>query len=296
MDRRTALRSLAGLVAMMGSALTATSRVDVFARQNLLAWSFIPFDSAHRGPIERAEMLHRLGITKLAYDGRPSDFLNFSQDLAALRTHNITLQAVWLNTGLTPKTDPHVSLVFDTLKKNNVATQLWWPVSTPKEFDSLPEETQFEQATRAMNYLAERARSVNCSLGLYGNGSWGGDPEHQLSLVKRVKRHDVGIVYNFEHAYDHLDRFSSVYPRLVPHLMATNLSGIRKGNPELLAIGQGDMEFSMLKTVRDSGFHGPIGIISTDRKGDAETSLKMNLEGLKKLLQQMGDTEALRTY
>ena len=78
--------------------------------------------------------------------------------------------------------------------------------------------------------------------------------------------------------------------------MATNLSGIRKGSPELLAIGQGDMELSMLETVHDSGFRGPIGIISTDRKGDAETSLNMNLKGLKKLLQQMGDTEALRTY
>jgi sugar phosphate isomerase/epimerase len=147
-----------------------------------------------------------------------------------------------------------------------------------------------------MHYLAEQTRNIACSLALYGNGGWTGDPENQLRLVQQAKLRGVGIVYNFEHAHDHLDRFHAVYPKLVPYLRATNLSGIRKDGPELLAIGQGDLELSMLRTVRDSGFRGPIGIINTDRKGDAEAGLKLNIEGLKRLLQQLGDTKALQTY
>jgi sugar phosphate isomerase/epimerase len=296
MNRRTALRMFAGFAAATVSLkLKASTRLDVFARQNLIAWSIVPFDTAHRGPVERAEMLKRLGITRLAYDGRAADFEHFSEELAALRANDITLQAVWLYSGLSPQADPHVSSILGLLEKNKVRTQLWWPATAPAGFDSLPEDKQFEQASKAMHYLAEQTRKINCSLALYGNGGWAGDPEHQLRLVQEAKLPGVGIVYNFEHCYDHLDRFSAVYPKLVPHLVATNLTGVVKSG-ELLAVGQGDLEFSMLETVRKSGFRGPIGIINTDRKADAEVGLKTNIDGLKKLLQQMGDTSALKTY
>ena len=44
--------------------------IEVFAKENLVAWCIVPFDSKKRGPSERAQMLVRLGIKKLAYDWR----------------------------------------------------------------------------------------------------------------------------------------------------------------------------------------------------------------------------------
>ncbi len=41
---------------------------DLFARSNLVAWCIVPFDSQKRGPEERAAMLERLGLRRLAYD------------------------------------------------------------------------------------------------------------------------------------------------------------------------------------------------------------------------------------
>ena len=40
------------------------------SRSNLVAWCIVPFDSQKRSPVQRADMLQRLGIQRLAYDWR----------------------------------------------------------------------------------------------------------------------------------------------------------------------------------------------------------------------------------
>src|SRR5688572_17532915 len=42
----------------------------LFAKENLVAWCIVPFDSQKRSPEERAAMLEKLGIKRLAYDWR----------------------------------------------------------------------------------------------------------------------------------------------------------------------------------------------------------------------------------
>ena len=60
---------------------------NVFAKDNLVAWCIVPFDAAHRGPMERAHMLKRLGITMLAYDWREKDIPTSDQEVDALKEH-----------------------------------------------------------------------------------------------------------------------------------------------------------------------------------------------------------------
>jgi hypothetical protein len=55
---------------------------------------------------------------------------------------------------------------------------------------------------------------------------------------------------------------------------------------KILPIGQGDLDLSLLKTIRDSGYAGPIGVLNhTDE--DAEARLLDNLEGLGWLVPQL---------
>jgi len=269
---------------------------DVFARQNLLVGSIIPFDAARRDPAQRAEMLSRLGITMFVYDGRAADMARFDQEVAALKRHGIAFQGFWLRVGLNPETDEQVGNVLSLLKRYAVKTQLWCALAASKEFQSLAEEEKFTRAVRALRYVAEEADKIGCAVGLYGSGAWAGEPENQLELLKRISRKNVGIVYNFEHGYSHMDRFTSFFPKLVPYLMAVNLSGMRTGDPQLLPVGAGDRDAAMLKCIRDSGYRGPIGILNTDRKADAEVGLKANIDGLKRILREIGDDEALKTY
>ncbi|MDG2213510.1 MAG: hypothetical protein P8M70_06760, partial [Verrucomicrobiota bacterium] len=43
---------------------------DNFAKDKLVAWCIVPFDAKKRGPAQRARMLKRLGLKRVAYDWR----------------------------------------------------------------------------------------------------------------------------------------------------------------------------------------------------------------------------------
>ncbi len=73
---------------------------DIFARENLVAWCIVPFDTKKRGPEERAAMLERLGIKRLAYDYRAEHIPTFDAELDALKNHGIELTAWWFPTVL----------------------------------------------------------------------------------------------------------------------------------------------------------------------------------------------------
>jgi hypothetical protein len=75
-----------------------------------------------------------------------------------------------------------------------------------------------------------------------------------------------------------------------PHLVALNINGmVRDGENsgrKILPLAQGDLDLSLLKMIRESGWRGPIGILNhTDE--DAEARLHDNLEGLDWLVAQL---------
>src|SRR5947209_3690712 len=73
----------------------ASSRYDLFARTNLVAWCIVPFDARKRGPEERAAMLNRLGFERFAYDYRAEHIPTFDAEMEALQRHHIRLVAWW---------------------------------------------------------------------------------------------------------------------------------------------------------------------------------------------------------
>ena len=107
---------------------------------------------------------------------------------------------------------------------------------------------------------------------------------------------NVGLVYNFHHGHEQMARFPEFFPKMLPHLLAVNINGMRKDGPMILTVGEGDRELEMLKLVRSSGYKGPIGILNHMEERDAEVGLKANMAGLQKMLRAMGDEAALKTY
>jgi sugar phosphate isomerase/epimerase len=132
---------------------------------------------------------------------------------------------------------------------------------------------------------------------LYNHGGWFGEPENQLAIIDYLKMPNIGMVYNFSHSEEQIHRFPEFYPKILPHLFAINLTGLQGGIPaKVVPIGEGNIEYKMMKIIEQSGYAGPIGIINEDFAPDAEDGLKMNMEGLKKYLMQENNKAALKTY
>jgi sugar phosphate isomerase/epimerase len=297
MNMKIPAAALAATLAAVGAfPADQPSKTSVFAKNNLIAWCIVPFDAAHRGPVERAQMLKRLGITMLAYDWRDSDIPTFDKEVDALKENRIKLQSFWLTSGPDPAAETGVRAVLDLLKRRKVKTEIWYMYRPPAGFDALPQAEKVAQVAKAVKYLAVETQKLQCKVGIYNHGGWYGEPANELAILKAVGMPNVGLVYNFHHGHDQIDRFPGFFPEILPHLLAVNINGMKKEGPMIVTVGEGSSELEMLKLVRSSGYKGPIGILNHSTERDAEVGLKGNMAGLQKMLRAMGDEAALKTY
>jgi putative heme-binding domain-containing protein len=284
-DPRTLL-IIATLV--FGAALTRAAAGDdctaLFARENLVAWCIVPFDRQKRSPEERAEMLERLGFKRFAYDWRAEHLPTFDREIEALKKHNVALDAVWFPAAL----NEDARTILDALRRYKIHTQLWVTMGDPAPQGD--QEAKVTAGAAAIEPIALEAETVGCKVALYNHGGWFGEPENQLAIIDRLGMPNVGIVYNLHHGHQHLDRFVTLLQKMLPKLLALNLNGMeREGDrigKKILPLGQGEVDLALLRTVCESGYRGPIGVLG-HTMDDAEERLRDNLDGLDWIVPQL---------
>jgi len=261
---------------------------SIFAKDNLVAWCIVPFDASHRGPEERAQMLERLAIKKVAYDWRANHVPTFEEEILAYKRHGLEYFAFWVwHPAMAP-----------LIKKHGIKPQIW------KAFGAPATGTHNEKvvaAAQGLMPLVEQTRELGCQLALYNHGGWGGEPRNMVAVCQWLRQNanakHVGLVYNLHHGHGHIDDFAEVLKAMKPYLFCLNLNGMNTGaEPKILPLGQGQHDRKLLEIIAESGYRGPIGILDHRANLDTEQSLKENLDGLKRLLEQMGDHEALKTF
>ena len=112
----------------------------LFTKDNLIPWSIVGFDVKERTPIERLEMLKRLGYKQYAYGYRPKHIPTMAQEWQLAKEKRIAIKAVWLYVNLNKdkvgalRTDAEV--VFKNLEKTGLRTQIWVGFY-PKYFENI---------------------------------------------------------------------------------------------------------------------------------------------------------------
>lgn len=259
----------------------------IYSKENLVAWCIVPFDKPERSPEQRARMLKELGINKLAYDWRERHVPYFEDELAALKKHKIKLQSFWYYSGPEPEKDKNFKIIIDLLRTHNIKTEIWTMITGIKNLDSMSQQQKIEAVSKPLKYIATKAAEIGCKVGLYNHGGWFGEPENQLALIEHLDMNNIGIVYNFSHSEYQIHRFPEFYPKILPHLLAINLTGLDGGYPaRVVPVGKGNIEYRMMKIIENSKYKGPIGIINEDFAADAKEGLMMNLDGLESYAEQ----------
>ncbi len=260
---------------------------ELFARENLVAWCIVPFDAKKRGPEARAEMLRRLGFTRFAYDWREEHIAQFDEEMEMLKRWGIKLEAFWFPGAMNREAE----IILDLLRRHNIQTQLWVSMDFGGNSANADEQQEkIRKAAEAIHPIAQAAAKINCTVGLYNHGGWFGDPENQIAILDRLAMKNVGIVYNFHHGHDHLDRFPALLEKMRPHLLCLNLNGMTRDGEKLgkkiMPLAQGELDLDLLKMIEKSGYTGPIGILG-HTMDDAEMTLRNNLDGLDWLVPQL---------
>jgi hypothetical protein len=259
----------------------AAETAGPFARSNLVAWCIVPFDARKRGPAERAEMLKRLGFSRVAYDWRAEHVASFEEEILQYRKHGLKYFAFW---GTHDK-------AFELFVKHDLHPQIWQTAPSPA---GVTNEERVAAAVKQLLPLVERTAKMKCKLGLYNHGGWGGEPENLVAVCRALREQHkaghVGIVYNLHHGHGHIPNFDKALETMKPYLFCLNLNGMttdgdRKGK-KILPLGAGEHDVALLKIIRASGYRGPIGIIG-HTSDDVEQRLQDNLDGLDWLLPQL---------
>lgn len=274
MQRMLLLLTLVTMLALP----SATQAADPLKPENLVAWCIVPFDAAKRTPEARAEMLDELGIKRCAYDWRAEHVPTFEREIQAYQEHGIEFFAFW---GVHDE-------AFKLFEKFDLHPQIWITMPAPESKDAAK---QVSEVAAKLTPLAKRTQEQGCKLGLYNHGGWGGEPKNMVAVCEALRKEgfdNVGIVYNFHHGHGHIDDFAAVLKKMQPYLLCLNLNGMNDdAQPKIVGIGKGQHERAMIRTVLESGYDGPIGVLDHRGNLDAKESLKENLDGLAEVRKEL---------
>ena len=274
-----------------------TSKSLLLAKNNLMAWCIVPFDSKKRDPTERVKMMADLGITKYAWDWRDEHLDQLGEEIDLLNQHHIELSAVWFWVNGTEGNviDEKCEKILNTLKEKGVQTTLWVSFNN-SFFEGIPEDEVLVKAVEAIGQIHDRATAQGCRIGLYNHGGWFGEPENQITVIEKLGGDNIGIIYNFHHGLHQIEGFGELLNKMLPYLYTINLNGMDPDREMILPLGQGKYEQAMIQTLLASGYEGPVGILGHVDTEDVRIVLERNLKGLKGICENLGLEQAAATY
>jgi len=253
------------------------------AMDDLVAWCIVPFDSRKRTPEERIAMLERLGFKRYAYDWRAEHLPDPARELRLAREHGIRVEAVWLwieaGSDRPGKLSETTERLLAALAEARLSTQIWVGFA-PSYFEGRSDGEKVARGVEMVRTLSERAAETRSRVALYNHGDWFGEPENQIRIIQALPGREIGLVYNFHHGHQQIDRFDALVKTMRPYLWVVNLNGMRPEGPKILPFGTGTHERKMLQAVLDSGFTGPFGVLGHVDDADVEVILRGNLRGL----------------
>src|SRR5215204_5994437 len=155
----------------------------LFSKSNLVAWCIVPFDAKKRGPEERAQMLDRLGISRLAYDYRAEHIPTFDTEVETMKRHRIDFTAWWFPGEL----NDEARGILAVIERHKISPQLWITGGGSPTKDAAEQIARVESEAKRVRPIAVAAARLGCKVGLYNHGNWFGEPENQISIIEHLK-------------------------------------------------------------------------------------------------------------
>ncbi len=254
--------------------------------EELTPWCIVNFDSLERSPIDRINMLKKMGFTKYGYEWDERHLIEMKEEFKLAKENNIEIMSIflWLNAKRDSigKLSPSNKRMLSILKDVEYKPTIWLSFSN-NYFEDLNQEQSISLAIEFIKFIKFEADKIGCKVALYNHHGWFGNPHNQVKIIELLPQDSLSMVYNFHHAHQYLDEFPEIAKKIKPYLSYVNINGMRKEGPQILTIGEGDHEVDMLNILLKEGFVGPWGILGHIESEDVQKVLERNVNGLKSL-------------
>lgn len=271
---------------------SAHRNADPADAKSRLSNPFFAFDNGtghgRLSPEAQAEMLERLGYAGIGYTGTKG----IPEMLKALDRHGLKMFSIYVGAELGPKGpayDPNLKQAVKALKGRET---ILWLYLTGKAPDA------DKQAVEVVREIADLAGRSGLRVALYPHvGFYVARVEDALRVVEKVDRKNVGASFNLCH-WLKLDQEKNLEPLLeaaTPRLFLVSISGADRGetnkmgwNRLIQPLDRGSFDVGrFLKTLRKSGYTGPIGLQCYGVQGDVRGNLKRSMAAWRKFSAQM---------
>ncbi len=259
-------------------------------------YPFFPFcidwhDAKKRGFAEQAEMLKALGYPGVGHLwlDKVAERLQ-SLDAAGLRLYQITM--IVEVDPKKPPYDPRFKEVLALVKGRKVQFDLILNGHKPSD----PSVDSY--AVRILREMSDLARGSGAQLLLYPHlNSWVERLEDSIRVAQKVDRRNVGVMFNLCHwlRVDPGRDYRALLKQAMPRLRAVSINGADRFDEKpgwaryIQPLDQGDFDVGpLLRTLRELGYRGPIGLQCYGIGGDAREHLARSMEAWRRLRPNLG--------
>lgn len=245
-------------------------------------------DAKKRNLREQARMLKELG-----YDGAGHLWLpGLAERLDTLDAAGLRLFQVYFSLNIDPAAkqayDPGLKQALTLLKGRDVMLAVLVTGGKPSD------ETRDPQAVALLREIADMARPNGVRVVLYPHvNNWLERVEDGIRLTRKIERPNVGVMFNLCHwlKLDDEARLRPLLQTAMPYLMAVSINGTddgaairsRKGN-WIQPLDSGSFQVAtVLRTLEDLGYRGPVGLQCYGIPGDARDHLARSMAAWRKL-------------
>ena len=245
-------------------------------------------DDKHQTAKEQVQMLKELGYAGIGIGYAGTEQL--AEMLQELDKNNLRLFAVYLGVNIDPdqqKYDPKLKEAMEILKGRN--TILWLFVISGTHKPSSPEGD--ERAVEIIREIADMAAQSRVRIALYPHhGFWVERVEDAVRVAKKVDRKNVGVTFNLCHwlRVDDEKNMETLIKAVMPYLFVVTINGADSGGQDwkqlIQTLDRGSFDMHLfLKTLKDSGYTGPVGLQGYGIGGDAYENLKRSMNAWRQL-------------
>jgi sugar phosphate isomerase/epimerase len=247
--------------------------------QLLAAQPFFAMDTGAKGPpAEVAQML-----AELKYDGLGGSGYQVKPLLEELAKNKLRLFNVYLTLKFDspPAVSPELNQLITDLSGHDSC--LWIALQKVENFKN--SDPAGDSVARAhLQAIADAAKAKNVPIALYPHtGFWLARVDDAIRLTDQLDRPDVGVTFNLCH-WLKVEGDTDPAPtlkRALPRLRFVTLNGADSGETKdfgwdrlIQPLDAGSFDnASLLKTLRDLGYTGPVGLQSYGLKGDQKALL-----------------------
>lgn len=254
-------------------------------------YPFFPFcidwhDSKKRGCKEQAEMLKELG-----YDGVGHIFLDkVAERIQTLDEAGLVLYQITMNVDLAPGKapyEPKFKEVLKLVKGRNVQFDLLLNGRNPSDATVDP------YAVEVLKEMSDLASEAGAQLLLYPHqSSWVERIEDSIRVAEKVNRPNVGVMFNLCHwlRVDKQRDYKPLLQKAMPRLWGVSINGADEFDPKpgwnryIQPLDKGSFDLAaFLKTLKELGYKGPIGLQCYGIGGDTKEHLVRSMAAWQKL-------------